>query len=187
MKNIHDSWVKLSNKVSDEDVLQESFEEYYSRIQQFGCFSHIPVEVLEQWLYLHHHHNFSKRNYGWINYEKVRFNLCELETEKLVKINTIESHDSYKSLAANNKIKNFCCSKTDKKIWKSHGTWKTPPVILDVESFKPDVPTWTDIKGKYHLIEGYSRFGYMLAVKIMSEHGEAIIATKHKVFLMSKI
>ena len=187
MNKIHDSWLKLSNKVSKDDILLESFKEYYSRIKQLGSFSHIPDEVLEQWLYLHHHHNFSKINYGWINYENVQFKTCELETEKLIELNTLDSHDSYKSLASNTKIKDFCCSKTDKKFWKNNGTWKTPPVVIDVESFKPDIPAWTDIKGKFHLVEGYSRLGYLLAVKAMSEQGEATIAATHNVFLMSRI
>lgn len=186
MDEVHKSWLNLSATVSEE-IIQESFEEYYSRIQKMECFSNIPKVVFSQWIYMHHHKNFSKKHYGWIDYEKVRFKLCELETDKLVKLHTLEAHDSYKCLAEIKDFKNFSCKKKYIRYWKEHGTWKTPPVVLDVKSFSSVIPTWAEVFGEYHLIEGYTRLGYLLAVKAMAVEGKTIIAPKHKVFLMSKI
>ena len=53
----------------------EFFEDYYERIKSIVEYSHIPSKVFEQWLWAHHDKIESINNYGWLEYEKIHFEL----------------------------------------------------------------------------------------------------------------
>ena len=73
------------------------------------------------------------------------------------------------------------CLEKDKDHWKSHGTWRTPPVILDVKGFPHDViPDYSDIGSGMQLIEGHSRLGYLYAIANCS----LCLADTHKAYVV---
>nr|WP_315145859.1 hypothetical protein [uncultured Flavobacterium sp.] len=181
------SWLALKAiRVKYGDIEDyENFEEYYERIKIKTEFSHIPEIVFEQWLWAHIDKEESITNYGWLNYEEIEFELCSWTTNQLTNINVIESYrDYYKNRASYNDLNTFCCTDKDLKVWKKRGTWRTPPIILDVQSISEEIPNWCEIVPPYQLVEGHSRLGYLKSMVTIDKLGKGKVAEKHNIYVM---
>ena len=185
MTQVSLSWLDLKPN-QDQLGNKEEFSEYIQRIRKvFKEFNHIQDDVFEQWLWAHHNNFETLRNYAWLNYENVEFVLCNWLNDKLSEVNVIEEFSDYVNGRASCKaIKQFCCTKTDRNYWKSNGTWRTPPIILDVSSIEEEFPSWSEIKYPFQLIEGHSRLGYLKSMINMAQEGNAKIADTHSVYVM---
>ena len=164
------------NSFSDFD---ESVEDYYFRLKKrFG----IPKEVLEQWLYGLYYNRNTVNNYGWIDFDRVKISLEDISLEQIAEIRVIDDYKSYvdegSSFLAYEQLQ---CIDKDKEHWKSQGTWRVPPVILDVTSF-PDnaIPEYSDVSSNMQLIEGHSRLGYLRAII----NSNLLVAKKHQAYFV---
>jgi hypothetical protein len=70
--------------------------------------------------------------------------------------------------------------------WKENGTWKTPPIILDICSLTTEIPKWSELIPPYQLVEGHSRLGYLHSMKRISDLNIGKIALKHKIYLIKE-
>lgn len=184
---VNPTWLELK---PNEDIHgnQESFEDYYSRIKRKEHFSHIPREVLKQWIHPHHKNHETLRNYAWINYEYTTFILCEWTYEELNKVRVIEQYSDYVHLRSSyDDLEEFCCKESDLKHWQEQGTWATPPIVLDVNPLLPLKPEWSDITPAFQLVEGHSRLGYLNSMKRIVEAGKYKLADKHRIYLMQHV
>jgi hypothetical protein len=186
MTLINRSWLELKPN-EDNDGNQEEFKDYYPRIKLKRDYKHIPMEDFEQWIHPLHNNNETLRNYSWLNYENIEFAVCEWDFEELSKVHVIEEfQDYYNNRSIFSDFDQFCCCKEDLKCWENNGTWRTPPIILDVESLKSRIPEWSEIISPYQLVEGHSRLGYLKSTKKIAELKKGKIAQKHRIFLMKE-
>jgi hypothetical protein len=182
MPLVHDSWMRL--KPNEIEGSKESFDDYYPRILEKHDFSHIPKEVFEQWIHAHHDNPYTLRNYGWFDYEKVKFELVKWEASALIDIYVIESFREYVTSRAELKnLSKFMCKKEDLLTWKENGTWRTPPIIIDVRTLKTTIPRWSELQPPFQLVEGHSRYGYFKSM-LEQEKGEKRLAAYHSIYLM---
>lgn len=178
------SWIDLEPLKVEYDNL-EPFEDYYERIKPKTEFLHIPKIVFEQWLWAHHGKEESIQNYGWLNYENIEFELCNWTNNHLRDIYVIENYrDCYNDCAGYNDIKRFGCNDKDLDMWKKNGTWRTPPIVLDVNSINEKIPDWCELVPPYQLVEGHSRLGYLHSMFKIDELGKGKVADKHEIYLM---
>jgi hypothetical protein len=186
MKKVHVSWDLLKPNENEEDT-NTQFEEYFKRIMQINKFNNIPKPVFEQWIYPHHHESHTLNNYAWINYENIEFELCAWTFDELSEVYVIEDfRDCIHDYANFNDFDRFCCLHEDLECWKQNGTWRTPPIILDLDSISSKLPSWSDLKRPYQLVEGHSRLGYLHAMKIISKLNKGKLASKHNIYLMKE-
>ena len=186
MIEIHDSW-DFMNPNENEKYEDFKFEEYYERVISNEKLRHIPKSIFEQWIYGLHFEENTLQNYAWINYENVEFTLCEWEFEDLKKIYIIEDFkDYFNNRASYNDFGQFCCIDDDLDYWRKNGTWKTPPIILDISSLTTEIPKMSELKPRYQLVEGHSRLGYLQSMKRISDLKKGEIAPKHKIYLMKE-
>lgn len=158
----------------------EHFEDYYQRIKLQREYSHIPEEVFKQWLWAHHDKEESITNYGWLNYQNIEFELCNWSSEQLKDIYVIESYREYYDLRASyNDLSRFCCTNKDLEHWKKEGTWRTPLIILDINSLSEVIPSHCELVSPYQLVEGHSRLGYLQSMFTIEKLDE-----NHEIFLM---
>lgn len=129
--------------------------------------AHIPKEVLRQWICPLNRDLNSIRNYAWIDYFNSRF---ELETFSASFFIDKVSPNSYGQKLVNDlsqlrSYKSFSCVEEDKDYWKDMGTWKIPPIVLDVNSFRghTTIPDYVDYPNDYVLVEGHHRLGHLRA------------------------
>jgi len=178
------SWIELEpQKVEYGNI--ESFENYYERIKENTKFSHIPKSVFKQWLWAHHDKAESISNYGWIDYENIEFTLCKWSNEQLTNIHVIEEYrDYYENRASYNSISSFCCIDKDLSEWKTKGTWRTPPIIIDINSLNSEIPKWSELNPRFQLVEGHSRLGYLHSMFRIDKLGKGTVAKEHEIFLM---
>lgn len=187
MPLIHRSWMDLKPN-ENEDGNQEWFEEYYERIKLKREYQKIPKEVFKQWIHPHHKNYETLNNYSWIDYEYTEFKLVEWNYESIQNINIIENFKEYsESRSKCEKLSDFCCKEKDLKYWKEKGTWRVPPIILDVMSFNDFKPEWSELKEPFQLVEGHSRFGYLNSMKRISKIENEKFSDKHKIYLMTKV
>jgi hypothetical protein len=185
MTKVSLSWLDLKPN-QDNYGNQEDYADYLERIRKtFSEFDHIPDEVVEQWLWAHHGNYETLRNYAWIDYKNAEFVLCQLTNEQLMEINVIEEYSGYvKNRARSTDIKDFCCTEDDLNNWINNGTWRTPPIILDVSTIKEKIPIWSEIIPPYQLIEGHSRLGYLKSMINLEKNGKIKVAPNHYVYIM---
>jgi hypothetical protein len=141
MKKTHPTW-DLMRPNKNEKYGDFKFEEYYQRILDSNEFNHISRTIFEQWIYYFHQDHNTLKNYGWLNYANVEFNICEWGLIKLEKVNIIEEYkDYYFDRSSYSDFNQFCCIPEDLKNWKEKGTWRVPPIIIDVTSLRKSVPS----------------------------------------------
>ncbi len=164
---------------------KESFVDYYDRIRTIDSLEHIPEAVFEQWIHAHHEDFYTQRNYGWINYKECVFELVNLPTSTLLDVYVIKSFRPYVAGRAQlNCITKFMCKAADLSVWEKKGTWRVPPIVLDVRSL-PDVkPHNSELQSPLQLIEGHTRLGYLQSLNSMVG-GKKRIAASHRVYLMT--
>lgn len=180
MNKIHPSWKKL--KPLPHEGFGEA-ERYISRISQIKELNHIPACVLAQWIHPHYQNTHMINNYAWINYYDIQFELVEWSYKDISHANTIKDFSKYtNSRKIYTKVKDFPCINEDKIHWEKHRTWKTPPIILDINSL-PSPPSWSELHAPLQLVEGHSRMGLLTSMK---NSEEKTIAPTHKVFIMRR-
>lgn len=181
------SWLELKpNEVKHGN--QEEFEDYFPRIKSKVEYQHIPESVLEQWIHPHHDNWQTLHNYAWLDYQKVTFEEQNWKFENLANVNVIpEFMDFYLSRTKFDDFKDFHLGKENLSFWKEKGTWRTPPIILDVNSLKEKPPAWSKIIGPYQLVEGHTRLGHLHSMKRVSDLQRGQIAQTHKIWLMKEI
>jgi|TARA_R110000764_G_scaffold168514_3_gene255894 hypothetical protein len=184
---VHPTWLELKPN-ENYDGNQENFIEYYERVIsskfELGSF---PKEVYEQWIHPHHKNFDTLKNYSWIDYGLIEFEKVFWNIESIESVNVIERAQSYVNLRASyNEFNEFCCKSEDLEYWKSCGTWRTPPIILDVNSLNDELPNWSELRKPYQLVEGHSRLGYLKSMNKIKSGGSYKMADKHILFLMKK-
>lgn len=174
------SWKQLKplrdfNQLSADD---ETAEEHCARLNAAGF--HIPYQVIEQWIYPLYYNAKSVDNYGWIDYRKARFAEITLSVETLAQLYVIEDYRDWVRSRANAKpFDNFGCVSKDLTHWKTHYTWRVPPVVVDVASFQ-SAPAHAELVGPLQLVEGHTRLGYLYALLL----ADMMTVAEHKVFLL---
>ncbi len=182
MNKVHQSWKDLKPNEYEKDF---RFEEYFERIAKNDNYKYIPKLVFEQWIFGLHQNEYTLNNYAWIDYTKIKFEICEWEFQKFQEVNVIEDFKPYFLERAKCKdFMQFCCIDDDLSYWKEYGTWRIPPIILDVNSLTTKIPSWCEIMPPFQLIEGHTRLGYLHSMKRISELNKGKLASKHSVYLM---
>jgi hypothetical protein len=140
----------------------ESPQDHYLRLRpRFN----IPFDVIDQWLYPHYYNVNSVNNYGWLNYDEVCFKETLMRASELTELNIIREYESYvKTREASAPFDDFMCKPQDKKHWQEKGTWRVPPIVIDVSTLH-GIPAYAEVKGPSQLVEGHSRLGYLLAMR----------------------
>lgn len=159
----HESWKEMIPN-SENRTAEDIFEEYFRNIQLNKRLAHIPKEVFFQWLYPFSDDINSLANYAWIDFYKASFSLEEFD------LNTIINHvhpnkKGSETVTIRSRCKDFSdfyCDDDVVEYWMAQGTWRMPPVVLDVLSF-PNIPEWVDYSPPYQLVEGHNRLGYLHA------------------------
>jgi hypothetical protein len=184
MDKIHPIW-ELMRPTENEKYEDFKFEEYYKRIVTHNMLNHIPKTIFEQWIYYHHQEYNTLKNYAWINYENIEFIICDWSLRELERINVIDNfRDYYSDKASYSDFNQFGCTPNDLKSWKEKGTWRVPPIILDIASIRCNIPSWSKLTPPYQLVEGHTRFGYLHSLKTISDLKKGGIASKHLIYLM---
>lgn len=178
----HATWDKLGHKGLN-DRSKEDWLNYSLRITKE--FPNIPPEVLQQWIYAHHSDSRMEKNYGWIDYNKVKFSLKAWPTKNVLKINECEDFagavESHAETAKSSNIESFMRPE-DLNYWKINGTWKTPIVVIETKKiFYPHVR----FKKPFQLIEGHTRLGRLKT--FVNNSSKLAIAKIHKIWLMQII
>ena len=156
---ISEGWLRLKPNVDNNGNL-EDFEKYYMRNSFF--FSHIPKDVLKQWIHPLHGDYNSLLNYAWINYwkDEVEFKLEEWAPNQFKDIYVLErARDYFETKSSYNDWNEFALSNRDIEYWKENGTWSLPPVILDCNSYI-DRPKGVEIAYGFQLIEDIQELGF---------------------------
>lgn len=179
-----ESWLELE-PLRDKYGNIECFDRYYERIKLKTKFSHIPKKVFNQWLWAHHDKEESITNYGWLDYGNIDFKLCRWENKQLKDMYVIERYrDYYQNRASYDDLNSFCCIDKDIQEWERNGTWRTPPIILDVQTLPEEIPKWSELVSPYQLVEGHSRLGYLHSMFRIDKLGKGKVAKKHQIYLM---
>ncbi|AUC79300.1 hypothetical protein CW736_07835 [Nonlabens sp. MB-3u-79] len=168
----HKSWKDLEPKVNEN---LETYDSYYERIEKLN-YSHIPKEVIHQWIFPLYNDQNSIKNYSWIDLSKVKFDLIEVKTSFF---NDLSIIDDNKKMVNEYPINKFAL--WHRKFWEDNGTWEIPPIIIDVASFINEKPDNSEMNGKYQLIEGHNRLG---TLKLLLKDGRIKIVEKHSVWVM---
>lgn len=180
------SWLELKPN-EDLNENQEWFEGYYERIRLKREYKHIPKAVFKQWIHPHHRNHHTVKNYAWLDFENIEFIICEWDLNLLLSINVIESFkDYYFNRSSFSDFDQFCCKDEDLDFWKKKGTWRIPPIVLDLKSVCSAIPEWSELTPPYQLVEGHSRLGYLQSTKRISDLSKGKISDKHYIYLMKE-
>lgn len=178
-----ESWKKLKprrnfNQISIDD---ESPRDCFVRLNRMF---NIPIEVIEQWLYKHYYDQNSVNNFGWIDYAQSEFRKTQVSLEWLrEKVNVVNRFRGYvESRSKLRAVGEFQCMPKDKKHWLECGTWRVPPIVLDVASYD-NVPDYAQITAPFQLIEGHTRLGYLFSmiespIEVDVEHDIYLLSSK---------
>lgn len=184
MTLLNKTWLELKPN-EDCDGNQEWFDEYYQRIRLKRDYKHIPKDIFEQWIHPHHKNDETLKNYSWMDFKNIEFIECEWDFEELYNLNIIEDYRDYFVIRTKlSDFKQFCCNDEDLKYWKEKGTWRIPPIILDVNSLTSNISTDSELVPPFQLVEGHSRLGYLHSMNRISDLNKGKIATKHDIYLM---
>lgn len=184
MTLVNTTWLDLKPN-EDNDGNQEWFEEYYERIKLKRDYRHIPKDVFEQWIHPHHKNEETLINYAWIDLSEIEFVKCKWDISQFLDINIIEDYQDYfVSRSSLSDFNQFCCTDSDLNYWKKNGTWRVPPIVLDVNSLRNPKPVESELHAPFQLVEGHSRLGYLNSVKRISKLNKGNIAPEHYIFLM---
>lgn len=186
MIKTHNSWNLL--KPTLEEYSMWKFEEYYTRISSNYDFSNIPKEVFKQWIHWLHQNIDTLKNYSWINYRNVKFELISFKFNRLKKLHVVKNFRELVALRWKyTSYDDFFCNSVDKNYWIEKGTWRIPPIIFNVKSLKWNIPKESDINWDFQLIEWHNRLWYLFSMKRISRLWKWKISDSHLVYVMSNI
>lgn len=185
MKDFEDvspSWRRLAT-LPDERTLWD-FSVYYQRVRELV--PNVPKDVLRQWIYGLQGEHVTRRNYAWLDYDRLRFTLESWPTTRLLHVYTVEDYrDCVQVRAACQSLDEFCCTERDLAHWQQYGTWRTAPIILDVASLE-SLPPDKELVAPDQLIEGHNRLGYLYAMAAMAKIYPVKLATTHLVWVLQQ-
>jgi hypothetical protein len=175
MTTISQSWQDLAPRGSASR--KEPFDSYMIRIRLNEAYNHIPDEIFKQWIHPLHKDGQTLQNYAWLNFQPVSFKLVERDIAWLKRLNLVPMFESMRHgfddpLAA--------LPPSEAPFWMQYGTWRVPPIALDVDSLPPGKPAKAQLKAPYQLVEGHSRFHNLL----ISEYQQLNLAPQHQIYLM---
>ncbi len=180
MNSLSKSWKELKPLKIIED-LKEPFEDYYKRIQENKRLKHIPRMVLQHWIFDQHDNGVTIENYAWLNFYEIEFVKIKWQTEKFQGVNVLKPYRRYVGeKSASKSVDEFYYS----DYWRKKGTWEVSPVILDVGSFKNEIPQHSKIKGSYQYVDGHTRLGCLYALINISKTEKTNLANNHCIYLM---
>ncbi|TCC92407.1 hypothetical protein EZ428_11855 [Pedobacter frigiditerrae] len=177
---IGNSWRELSPNGNLIDV--ENFSVYANRVYATGIYQHIPEAVLEQWIYMHHDNEWMIKNYAWMDYTTVKFELQEWTVEQLQGVKAIDAFEN-SITGIEDEFNSVCALEEDELYWEQYGTWRVPPIILDTSSVIGKAPTSAELHQPYQLVEGHSRLRNLL----ISDYQNLFVAGKHLIFFMQAL
>ena len=186
MTRVSLSWLNLKPNM-DLNGDKENLSLYLKRLRKiFPEYNHIPNTIFEQWIMGLHDDGFTINNYAWIDFTKVEFELLEWSNSNFKQLRVIKEFENYVSAKESfNDIRDFGCSKEAEQNWYKKGTWLTPPIIIETNSFE-EIPKWSEIKGDFQLVEGHTRLGYLKSLIKQNKERGIKLATKHLVYVMRK-
>ncbi|MEO8606243.1 MAG: hypothetical protein ABI690_00050 [Chloroflexota bacterium] len=159
-------------------LTDETKDQCFQRLQLAGY--RIPALVIDQWIYQHYYNSHTVDNYGWIDYREAEFNETSLTNYLLKTLYIIEDYRPYVNQRSQSRpFEDFTCKSEDLEYWKTNGSWRIPPIVLDVKSFS-NAPSYAELGNSLQLIEGHTRLGYLLAMATAGilqkqEHGVFIL------------
>lgn len=147
----------------------------------------IPAEVLEQWICAHYFNIETVRNYGWINYDSARFVLEHWSADALMALRVIEHYRRYVDAwaAADCPLDEtqFIPGRGDDESWRSRGTWRVPPVVVDPVGLG-DAPPYADIGFAPQLVEGHTRVSSLRRFARLGTRSGVPVARRHAVYVL---
>lgn len=170
----HATWKALRPKRNFDTYCEsdESVEDYAKRIG-------VPLELAEQWLYGLFYWSHVTDNYGWIDYSTVEFVRERWTVRQILELQTV--FPSYvEEVAADTPLEQFGGRPEDLDNWRKLGTWRVPPVALDLEGLGVP-PPWSEVRGRFQLIEGHTRLGRLLS---LARYEPDRLAEEHDIFLV---
>lgn len=174
------SWQRLATL--PEERKDWDFEAYYQRVHPLV--PNVPKAVLKQWIHGLQDEYVTRQNYAWLDYDKLLFALESWPTRDLLSLHVVEDYrDCVHTRERCQSFDEFCCIKKDLVHWKEHGTWRTPPILLDVSSLG-HLPPGKELVAPHQLIEGHNRLGYLKAMNGMALRGKATLAVAHQVWVL---
>jgi hypothetical protein len=177
------SWMRLATL--PEERTMWDFDAYYQRVH--SLVPNVPKAVLKQWIHGLQGEYVTRRNYAWLDYDHLHFSLEQWPTQDLLNLYVVEEYRE--CVATRERCQNFdefCCTKRDLTHWIEQGTWRTPPVVLDVASLST-LPPEKELVAPNQLVEGHSRVGYLHAMASMAQKGKAVLAAKHGVWVLRQL
>ena len=145
--------------------------QYVNRVS--GLLPNFPRDVIIQWLY--RHYEWFIDDYRWLDFARLKFDLQEWPTERVVAEITA-CDESWVEDRRSGLFSDPHRSALERSMLR-RGTWPRPVIVLD----NANVPrAAAKVLGRYHLLEGHRRLGYLRA---LSDHGQA--QPKHRVWLVS--
>jgi len=177
---ISKSWKELSPKGIR--IEMESFSEYSNRVYATEVYQHIPSTVLEQWIYLHHDNEWMIKNYAWIDYTAVEFEITQWTVNQLKGVKAISDFEN-SITRIEDEFNSVCALEDDELYWEQHGTWRVPPIIIDTPSFIKKAPSNAELNRPYQLVEGHSRLRNLL----ISDYQKLFVAESHLIFFMRSL
>jgi len=151
---------KELNKI---ELCMHDFAKSIKKLQnEFGI--NAPNSVIRQFYLDHHDKSAFIELYGELDLHNIKWRLKNISIEDLLFINEEATYpDFVKEIAQNAKFYyELGDAVIDTRIdiiqyWKNHGTWKTPPILINGTILKN--PT-----SKFHLVEGHTRLGNLKGI-----------------------
>lgn len=174
------SWKELSSV--GEGINKEDFLAYLQRISSYGEYMHMPKAVLEQWHFLHHDNEWMIKNYGWIDYTQITFELQGWPLKKLKEVRVIKDFENTLT-DVRSEFNRISALDEDYLHWQEHGTWRVPLIIIDSALALKIAPSWAEIHLPYQLVEGHTRMSNLL----IADFQKLYLAESHQIYLMSLV
>lgn len=178
----HPTWKALKPRRNFNE-LRASDESRSSYAKRIGAEFGFPEEVLTQWLYGLYYDADTLQNYAWIDFSRVTFIREVWETQRLADLRVIENFQNFvdERTSGFTSVDDFACVPKDLEHWRTFGTWRVPPIAIDVHQLGA-VPAHSDIPGRFQLVEGHSRMGYLRALQRIAP---TRLAAEHEIFVLT--
>lgn len=174
------SWKDLG-PLRDFNCLRDTDESPAQHTERLKPRFDIPHDVIDQWLYRLYYNSHSVNNYGWLDYDRIRFQETTASATSLSTLYIIQPYQSWvQKVGAAVPFGDFMCTPRDKAHWQEHLTWRIPPIVLDVSTIT-GVPDHAEVVGPLQLVEGHTRLGYLLS---MLKAGLITGDSQHRVYRM---
>ncbi|MCG7535040.1 hypothetical protein [Pseudoalteromonas sp. OOF1S-7] len=163
----------LSKIALDPDSTDKSIE----LLRQHGVSA--PDSVIEQFYIDHNANSRFLALYGDLSLSDLKWELVELDTTRFLQIGSNASFPDFLEEVSED-ASHFHdvgeavidCREEVLNHWKKHGTWLTPPILLDAKVLGGK-------SGMPHLVEGHSRVGCLLGIQ---KYRIIPLADRHKVY-----